>query len=267
MRVVDRFGREALPSTLVLTFDNLGEASALGRGEEPVALGRDPSVTKALPWLLDELDRNALTATFFVEAINCRLYPDAVREIARRGHELGHHGWAHETWRDLSPEDERGALARGIEAFDALGLGVRGFRPPGGQLTVRSPALLREHGFDWCSPAGQHPAVHEGVVYLPFDWELVDAYHLMDSFAGLRASRGDPETRRAPAELADWLAHRLAAGGQQTLILHPFLMLDDAWSAGVAEVLSTVAELARDGLTSVVPGGVFADWLRGALAS
>ena len=109
--------------------------------------------------------------------------------------------------------------------------------------------------------------MHEGVVYLPFDWELVDAYHLMDSFAGLRASRGDPQRRRAPAELADWLVHRLAGGGCQTLILHPFLMLDDAWSAGVAEVLSTVAELARDGLTSVVPGGVFADWLRGALAS
>jgi hypothetical protein len=28
-----------------------------------------------------------------------------------------------------------------------------------------------------------------------------------------------------------------------------------------------VAELARDGLTSVVPGGVFADWLRAALTS
>jgi hypothetical protein len=44
-------------------------------------------------------------------------------------------------------------------------------------------------------------------------------------------------------------------------------MLDEAWAAGVAEVLSAVAELARDGLTSVVPGGVFADSLRGALSS
>jgi len=44
-------------------------------------------------------------------------------------------------------------------------------------------------------------------------------------------------------------------------------MLDDAWAAGVAEVLSEVAQLARDGLTAVVPGGVFADWLRAALSS
>ena len=83
----------------------------------------------------------------------------------------------------------------------------------------------------------------------------------------MRASRGDPEAPRAPSELADWLVHRIAAGGRQTLILHPFLMLDPAWSTGVDEVLSAAAELARDGLTAVVPGGVFADSLRGALSS
>ncbi|MBV9681103.1 MAG: polysaccharide deacetylase family protein, partial [Solirubrobacterales bacterium] len=93
---MDGFGPDRLPSALVLTFDNLGEASALERGTQPpdVPLGRDPSVLEALPRLLDELQRHRLTATFFVEAINCELYPDAVREIAARGHEIGHHGWA-----------------------------------------------------------------------------------------------------------------------------------------------------------------------------
>jgi peptidoglycan/xylan/chitin deacetylase (PgdA/CDA1 family) len=264
---VERFGPEQPGSTLVLTFDNLGEASALERGEQPVAPGRDPSVTRALPWLLDKLDQHGLFATFFVEAINCELYPDAVQEIVAGGHEIGHHGWAHETWRALSPQHERDALARGLDAFENLGVRPRGFRPPGGDLTARTPALLRELGFDWCSPAGNHAEIRDGLAYVPFDWELVDAYHLMDSFGSLRVSRGDPETRRSPAELADWLAHRLAAGGRQTLILHPFLMLDNAWAAGVAEVLSVVAELTRDGLTSVVPGGMFAASLRGALAS
>ena len=267
MQVVDRFGPEPPPSSLVLTFDNLGEASALERGEQTAPTRRDPSVTQALPWLLDELDRHGLTATFFVEAINCELYPDAVREIAERSHEVGHHGWSHETWRELSPENERGALRLGFEAFETLGLRPRGFRPPGGELTAASPALLREHGLEWCSPVGQSPEIRDGLAYVPFDWELVDAYHLMESFGSLRASRGDPPSPRSPAELADFLVHRVAAGGHQTLILHPFLMLEEAWAAGVARVLGAVAELARDGLTSVVPGGVFADWLRGALAS
>jgi peptidoglycan/xylan/chitin deacetylase (PgdA/CDA1 family) len=263
---VDRFG-SASEQLLVLTFDNLGEASALERGEQPVAPGRDPSVTKALPWLLDQLDEHGLIATFFVEAINCELYPDAVQEIVAGGHEIGHHGWSHETWRDLSPEDERDVLVRGLDAFAKLGVRPRGFRPPGGELTERTPALLRELGFEWCSPTGDRPEIRDGLAYIPFDWELVDAYHLMDSFGDLRVSRGDPEKRRVPAELTDWLAHRLAAGGSQTLILHPFLMLEDAWAAGVAEVLSVLAELTRDGLTSVVPGGVLAASLRGALAS
>ncbi|MBV9335905.1 MAG: hypothetical protein JO243_08420, partial [Solirubrobacterales bacterium] len=78
MAVVDGFGPDRLPSALVVTFDNLGEASALERGTQPpdMPLGRDSSVLEALPWLLDELDRHRLTATFFVEAINCELYPD-----------------------------------------------------------------------------------------------------------------------------------------------------------------------------------------------
>jgi peptidoglycan/xylan/chitin deacetylase (PgdA/CDA1 family) len=265
MAPVERSGREPLVSTLVLTIDNLGEASALERGEQRHPTRRDPSVTDALPWLLDELDRHQLTATFFVEAINCELYPDAVRAIAARGHELGGHGWSHEQWSELTAQDERDALTRSVEAFAALGLRPRGFRPPGGTLTESTPALLRELGFEWCSPAGGDPYVDDGLAYVPFDWELVDAYHLMDSFAPLRAARGDSEGRRAPAELADWLAHRLATRGHQVLILHPFLMLDANWAAGVAEVLSAVAEMARDGLTYVVPCGVFADWLRGAL--
>lgn len=262
MARVERFGPERLPSALVLTFDNLGEASALERGEQPTPSGRDPSVTRALPWLLDQLERHRLAATFFVEAINCELYPEAVREIAARGHELGHHGWSHETWRELSPERERDVLARGVAAFAQLGLHVRGFRPPGGELTESSPALLREHGFDWCSPEGGADVVEDGLAYVPFDWELVDAYHLMDSFGPLRATRGDRGAPGSPDEVAERIVRGLGSG-RQTLILHPFLMLDDAWAAAVSRVLAAIADLAERRRTWVVPGGLFADWQRG----
>jgi len=263
MAPVDGFGPDRLPSALVLTFDNLGEASALERGTQPpdVPLGRDPSVLEALPRLLDELQRHRLTATFFVEAINCELYPDAVRGIAARGHEIGHHGWAHETWRSLAPANERDALIRGLRAFEALGLRPRGFRPPGGELTDRSPSLLRENGFDWCSPEGCDAEVVAGLAYIPFDWDLVDAYHLMDTFASLRGGRGDPEAPRDPDALTARLEQRLtAARGRHTLVLHPFLMLDPAWAAGVSRVLAVIAELAKGRRTWVVPGNVFADW-------
>jgi len=264
---VDRFGPDRLASALVLTFDNLGEASALERGEQRLPTRRDPSVTRALPWLLDELERHSLKATFFIEAINCELYPEAVAGIAARGHELGHHGWSHEQWTALGPDDEREALTHGLSAFESLGLRPRGFRPPGGELTEATPALLRELGFEWCSPAGGEARVDGDVTYLPFDWELVDAYHLMYSFASLRTARGDPEAATPPAELAARLGQRVAdSTRRESLILHPFLMLDPDWVAGVRELLGVISGQARAGRTWVVPGGVFADWFRGASA-
>jgi peptidoglycan/xylan/chitin deacetylase (PgdA/CDA1 family) len=243
---------------IVLTFDNLGEASALHRGtwDPQTPLGRDPSVTRALPWLLDALDHSGLRATFFVEAINCELNPEALQTISARGHELGVHGWEHEVWGALDPDAERGLLERAVGAFAALGLSARGFRPPGGDLTAHTPALLRELGFQWCSPAhgGRWDLISEGLVVVPFDWELVDAYHLMERFGDLRERRGDG---RATID-ADAAAERMWAAvrdgpGVRTVIMHPFLMLDPAWRGQVQQLLERMAALG-----GVVSGGEFA---------
>jgi hypothetical protein len=43
------------------------------------------------------------------------------------------------------------------------------------------------------------------------------------------------------------------AGTEQTVIMHPFLMLDAAWRDQVARLLDAMAALG-----GVVPGGVFA---------
>ena len=241
MPLVGNFGPAGLPSALVLTIDNLGEARALERGTKPAdePVGNDPSVTVALPWLLDELDAHGLGATFFVEAINCELYPDAVRQIAARGHELGLHGWRHEEWASLSAADEREILTRAVGAFAGLGIGARGFRPPGGELNSRSPALLREAGLRWCSPAGGTAGVRRGLAYVPFAWNFVDAYHLMDSFAPLRVARGDPGPSLEPGVLADQFEDEL-----QELA-----------------VTGSLRTLARERRTWVVTGGAFADWL------
>jgi len=245
--------------TIVLTFDNLGEASALQRGtwDAQTPLGRDPSVTQALPWLLDALDHSGLRATFFVEAINCELNPEALRTIRTRGHELGVHGWEHEVWGGLDPDTERALLERATRGFAALGLGARGFRPPGGELTARTPDLLRELGFEWCSPAGAaggRQLIGEGLAAVPFDWELVDAYHLMERFADLRVQRGDSRSPLSAGATAARMATALRdASGPRTVIMHPFLMLDPAWREEVARLLELMV-----GLGGAVPGGAFA---------
>lgn len=252
-------------STIVLSFDNLGEASELERGEWPEgkAPGGHPSVTDALPRLLAELGAHRLRASFCVEAINCEIYPDALAGIAAAGHELALHGWRHEPWTSLSPQDERRTLERGQAAFAALGVPVRGFRPPGGDLNPGSDALLREAGIDWCSPAGgRYHRIPGGLTYVPFDWAMVDAYHLMARFGELRSARGDPGEPEPPPSAGERLADRLRTlpdrGAADTLILHPFLMLDPAWFVQVRALLSVIAELAASGEVWVTPAGEFA---------
>ena len=218
-------------------------------------------MTEALPWLLGVLDREGLSATFFVEAINCELYPDALRSIAARGHELGMHGWRHEEWGGLSVDRERSLLERCARAFGSLGLSVSGFRPPGGELTRSSVPLLRSVGVRWCSPLGEDFEISDGLAWVPFEWSFVDAYYLMESFADLRVLRGDSHWVMPAGTLAARFrgaARSVARDRRQaTLILHPFLMLDPAWREGVGELLGEIGALARAGDLWVGPGGEF----------
>jgi peptidoglycan-N-acetylglucosamine deacetylase len=228
---------------ITLTFDNLGEATALERGtwDGATPLGADPSVTVALPRLLDELDRHGLSATFCVEAINCGLYPAAVRELAARGHEVAMHGWRHERWAELGVERERELLRRSTRAFAGLGLAPTGFRPPGGVPSAADPAPLVEHGISWWSPAAE-PGLPEGPIdTIAFDWELVDAYLLMESFAEFRVRRGEQRAPLEPAAAGARLRERIEGAGPRVLVLHPFLMLDQAWWAEVRTLLAIAA--------------------------
>jgi hypothetical protein len=75
---------------LSLTFDNLGEASAIELGAVPpaAALGEHPTATRVLPSLIGELGSRGLSATFFVEGLNAEIYPDLLVEVDAAGHEV-----------------------------------------------------------------------------------------------------------------------------------------------------------------------------------
>jgi peptidoglycan/xylan/chitin deacetylase (PgdA/CDA1 family) len=235
---------------IALTFDNLGEAADLERGLWPpdAPLGRHPSVTDALPWLLDELDAVSLRATFCVEALNCEAYPEAVRAIAARGHEVAMHAWRHEAWGELDAARQDELLERGRAAFATLGLDVSGFRPPGGELGAGGGAPLAARGFRWCSPEGTRRERDGALAVVPFAWPLVDAYHRLESFAARRG--GAP---LGPERAADAILAALSAAAEPTVVLHPFLMLGDEERAGARRVLRHVAELARAGAARVGP--------------
>jgi peptidoglycan/xylan/chitin deacetylase (PgdA/CDA1 family) len=224
---------------IAITFDNLGEAADLERGlwPEHLPLGQHESVTIALPWLLDTLDRLELRGTFCVEASNCELYPDAVRGIVARGHEVAMHGWRHEHWVDLDRHREEKLLRRGRRAFAALEVPVAGFRPPGGDASPHTRALLAHEGFTWCSPAAPGPPPASWPLEIvPFEWALVDATYRLESFAGYDVLTPDDGATRLCEELDRTV-------GDAVLILHPFLMADADGAAAAERVLSHVREL------------------------
>jgi peptidoglycan/xylan/chitin deacetylase (PgdA/CDA1 family) len=233
-----------LTAVHTITFDNLGEVAALHRGEFPEGepLGRHFSVTRALPRILDLLEETDLRATFFVEGLNAELYPDTLSAIAAAGHEVAYHGWCHEQWAGLDAGEEARLLSRGVRALDELGLRPRGFRPPGGELTAASLRLLREHGFTYCSPAGDAVDVREGLAILPFAWPLVDAYHYLPRFAALRGS-----------ELARSLARSLEDEGHSSVVFHAFLTEPEDRFAVVRDHLCAVRERVDRGELRCIP--------------
>lgn len=229
-------GRKALHNsgnrtigTVALTFDNLGEAAELEMGALPAdaPLGGHPTATEVVPALLERLGERGIAATFFVEGMNAELYPDLLREIDARGHEVAYHAWRHEQWDELSAAGQVENLGRGVDAFARIGLEIAGLRPPGGRLGPGGVDVLREAGLRYCSPAGAGAGIEDGVALLPFQWRHLDATCVLPPLAGAREQMtGSPDPVEPAAFVASLEAEleRLAEGGFLAIVLHPFMV-------------------------------------------
>jgi polysaccharide deacetylase family protein (PEP-CTERM system associated) len=104
---------------------------------------------------LDWLDRHGFSATFFTVGEMARRYPDLVREIARRGHEIACHSNLHVTLDQQSPEVFRADLATALEALAACGVPkITGYRAPTFSLTAKTQwayDILAELGITYSS--------------------------------------------------------------------------------------------------------------------
>ena len=226
------------------SFDNLGEAAEIGAGRlaGPLPPGDDPSIAMGLPKLLSLLDRCALRGTFFVEGWNGAQHPRAVAEIAARGHELGMHGWLHETWHALDAVTEAELAQRATDAIEtAAGVRPRGFRAPGGRRSGATEGILQRLGYryDASLGAGMNPMrLPGGLAQVPFVWAGVDGAHY------LRAEPPTPESVR-DAWLAA-LARSADRGGLFVLICHAFITgIDDARVAALEAVIEAAKGDAR----------------------
>ncbi len=101
--------------------------------------GPDPVFT---PQVLDALDGAKVRATFFLIGRKAEANPEIVRDIVRRGHDVGLHSYAHDRLFAMrSPRRVRADLERGIRVLEQItGRRPEMFRPPIGHT---NPGIVR----------------------------------------------------------------------------------------------------------------------------
>ena len=107
-------------ATLTIDFD--GECREVGRKETPLGKfshGRY-SAKCGIPRYLNLCDELGIKATFFVPGWDAEHYPDLVREIIARGHEIGAHGYSHENPVAMTPTQEEAVRAKSVEVIEKL---------------------------------------------------------------------------------------------------------------------------------------------------
>ena len=89
--------------------------------------------------LLDMFDDAQAKATFFVLGWIAERYPDLIREMARRGHEVASHGYNHTLVTRLTQDEFRAETARAVHVCEDLtGQKLLGFRAPTYSITADS---------------------------------------------------------------------------------------------------------------------------------
>ena len=228
---------------IALTFDFDSYTNWIGSvgASSPSMISRGEFGPIGLRRILALLAEYKASATFFIPGATAITYPRAVAAIREKGHEIGHHGWIHENPVDLSLEQERSILERGIDALEKVAQ-VRpvGYRSPSWDNSHNTVGLLLEYGFEyesslmgndfepyWCR-IGDNWSTNEPIefgtpttlVEVPVAWHLDDWpwFEIIPGHAqGLRTSSMVLETWKSEF---DYLYNQIGQG-VLTVTMHP----------------------------------------------
>lgn len=104
-------------------------------------------IESGLPRILDALDSVDVKVTCFCTGGVAERYPECVRDLMSRGHELACHGHTHARFDRMNERDARDEITRATETLRAFGAPVRSFRAPNLRFPPRYLALLEEQGY------------------------------------------------------------------------------------------------------------------------
>ena len=120
-------------ATVCLTFDFDAMSLWMNWGARgPQALSRGEFGAKVgAPRLLELFDQYGIRSTWFVPGHTADTYPELTASVAERGHEIGNHGYLHETFDLLDDDGTRAVLRKANDTLERVtGSRPRGFRLP-----------------------------------------------------------------------------------------------------------------------------------------
>ncbi len=210
--------------------------------------------------ILRILDEEGVKATFNTCGGIAERYPEAVKALVERGHEIAGHGYHHEVARDLTRDQENDVMRRTRAMIkERTGRDIKGWRSC--TQSPNSIELLMSHGILWNSNSFSHD--------MPFLWES-DGGYLVEL---PRQPYGDGRTyqHRAndsgnPADtLLVWksmfdcfYAESKAAGAYVPFQFHPYI----SGRPGRAETLQAIIHHMKKEGVWIAPASEIAEWTR-----
>ena len=140
-------------------------------------------MNRGLSRILDILDEREIKATVFVPGRAAELYPEQIREIRDRGHELGVMGYMDENMaKYVSTEENKESIAKSIDCLqECCQVMPKGFRTPQNDLTTETLKAAKELGLEYSSnlcdddrPYEIDLGDDETIVELPVHWVNYD---------------------------------------------------------------------------------------------
>ena len=101
------------------------------------------------PKILDELKKAGIKATFFMIGHHVQKYPDIARRVAREGHQIGNHSYAHSVMFYYTPDElEEDIKYSEFVIKEVTGQTTKCFRPPKALITSREKEKIKAMGYE-----------------------------------------------------------------------------------------------------------------------
>ena len=225
---------EIVVSEIALTFDiedwfcvtNMDAVHPFGTWgdcESRVEIGTD--------FILNELSRRNIRATFFILGWIAERNPEVVRKIHLEGHEIASHGYSHRSLNQLTPEAFEDELLRSKSILESLtNSRIIGYRAPNFSLTLKTLwalDIIRRCGFEYDSSI--FPVFHPdyGIPDFPHSPQIINGIYEIPlsvcRFSGVSVPcAGGAYFRLFPFPLTRFMIRRCQLSQPVVMYFHPW---------------------------------------------